>query len=352
MVLSVVNSMPMQATRSGAHCRFDRCCMERRRSLIALLAALASIHPWPSQAGPRRIGVLSLAPAESRFAAALRQGITEGLEAEGLAVGSQLEVDWRFGDGRVESLPAAAAALVRARVALIIAVLNYEIAAAIAATRSIPIVMLYASLPVELGYVASLSQPGGHVTGTTYTEARTAAKLMEFARAIRPGVRRVTILANLAYPGMPLYRDQVGRAGSELGMRMVLIDAQRATDVPAALTAVANSAPDMLFFAQDPVLATRMDDIVATARTRRWPTIGSAPQFAAAGGLLAYAPEPWHLIRRAAAQAARILAGQPAREIPVEQPSHYELTINLETARAIGLAVPRELLLRADKVIG
>jgi putative ABC transport system substrate-binding protein len=304
-----------------------------------------------SAAEPRRIGVLSAVPAASGFAQDTRERLADALRAQGYEEGRNLQVDWRFGDGRVERLPELAAALVDSRVEVIVAVLNQEIEAAMRVTRTIPIVMLYGSLPVEQGYVASLARPGGNVTGTTYTDTETAAKLLQLIQELHPAARRVAILANMNYPSMRAYRAHVERAAPALGVQVTVIDASHVDEVPAALVRVVATRPDVLFFAQDPVLASRMQEIVAAARERRWPSMGTTHQFPHAGGLISYAPEPGHLVQRVASQVARLLAGQRVAAMPVEQPSRSLLVVNQRTAREIGFTVPRSLLIRADEVI-
>jgi len=244
-----------------------------------------------------------------------------------------------------------AAELVQSRVDVIVAVLNHEIAAAIAATRSVPIVMLWASLPVELHYVASLSRPGGNVTGTTFIEPGTAAKHLQLLKELHPAARRLGILVNMAYPGMTHYRAENERAAPGLGLQLHFVEAGHPEQVPAALERVAASQPDAFWFAQDPVLASRIPDIVAFARERRWVSLGTTTQFVRAGGLMTYTPEPTHLVRRTAAQVARILAGARPADMPVELPSRFLLIVNQRTAREIGFTVPRSLLVRADEVI-
>jgi len=211
--------------------------------------------------------------------------------------------------------------------------------------------MMFASVPVELGFIASLSRPGGNVTGTTYTDLHTPTKFLEILRDARPSVRRMAVLRNPSYPGMLNYSVVFERAAESVGIRLQYFDVARTGEVSAALEKIAASRPDALGFAQDPVIEPRIPEVTAFARQAKLMSIGTTSQWAESGGLFAYSPDPIHLVGRTASYVDRILRGAKPADLPVEQPSKFEFVINLKTANEIGLKVPHTLLLRADRVI-
>ena len=325
----------------------------RRQFLFASGALFAAPYPLFAQpsAGVRTIGVLSLAPESSMFGQWARKALLDALRATGHEEGRNLVVEWRWGSGKLEAMPALAADLVARKVEVIVAILNDAIAPAIRATQTIPIVMMYASVPVEMGFIASLNRPGGNVTGTTYTDPETSSKFLQFLKEARPSTSRVAILRNPAYPGMRSYGVVLDRIAPSLGIRLQYFDVERAEDVPAALERMAASRPDGFLFGQDPVVEPRIPEIVAFARKHKLPSIGSTGQWANSGGLLTYSPEPQDLAERTASYVDRILRGAKPADLPVEQPTKYQLVVNLQTAKTIDLTIPKSLLVRATRVI-
>jgi len=321
----------------------------RRRILVALGAALAA--PWAVNAqGPsrvRRIGVLGLWRANPEF----QKWLSGELRSVGYEEGRNLAIEWRWADGQVDSLTALAADLVNRGVELIVAVLNDEILAAKKATRTIPIVMLYASAPVEAGLVESLARPGGNVTGTTWFGPETAQKLLQVLKEARPGARNVAVLANPRFPGMKAYRAEIDRVAPGIGIQLTYFEATRGEQVPDALGRIAASRPDALYFAEDPVLSVRMGEIAAFATRHKLVSIGTNDAWTRMGGLFVYMPNQEQLTRRFVTYVDRILRGTKPADLPVEQPTHYELVINLKAAKAIGFQVPAALLARADRTI-
>lgn len=325
----------------------------RRKVLLATGALLAAPAPgFGVEANRvRRIGCLNLAPATSNVGEGITKRLRAALRGAGLEEGRNLVVDWRWGDGDVSRLPALAADLVGRKVELIVAVLNDEIIAAMNATRTIPIVMLYGCLPVELGLVASLRRPGGNVTGTTWTSPETTAKSLELLKEVKPSVRQISVLANFAYPGMEAYRAAMDHIAPALDMRLEHFDARNTGQLAVVLQRIAASRPDALYFAQDPVLEPRMAEIAAFALDRRLLSVGSTGAFVGSGGLLAYDADAWEILGRAARIVDRVLRGARPADIPIEEPIRFVLSINLRTANAIGVTVPDSVMLRASSVV-
>lgn len=219
------------------------------------------------------------------------------------------------------------------------------------ATRSIPIVMLYGSAPVEVGFVTSLARPGGNVTGTAWSHPEWTPKMAELLKELKPSIVNLAIVRNPDFPGMKLYGRELDRTAPAMGLRLTYFDVTRAAQLTDALKRVAASRPDAFMFAQDPVLAPGIPELAAFARDRKLVSIGSAGGWAGQGGLLSYAPNAREIARRMVTYIDRILRGAKPSELPVEQPTKYDLEVNLKTARAIGVQVPDSLLLRADRVI-
>ena len=272
------------------------------------------------------------------------------MRGAGYEEGRNLAIEWRWGDGKVENLPALAADLVDRKVELIAAVLNDEIVAAMRATRKIPIVMLFGCAPVEIGLVASLGRPGGNVTGTTWYEPETTTKSLELLKEVRPEASRIAVLANRSYPGMSVYQAEADRVAPLFGFRLQHFDVTRVEQLAVVLERIAVSRPDAFFFVQDPVLEPRMREIGAFALERRLASIGSTGAWPAYGGLLAYGADISEILQRAAGFIDRILRGARPADLPVEQPTRYEMSVNLKTAKILGITIPQSVLARADNV--
>ncbi len=326
----------------------------RRRCLFyasAVLAApLVGLAQLPARV--RRIGYLHLAPADSGVAQWGKQTLSEALRRVGYEEGKNLVIEWRWADGKPDRLTALAEDLVRRKVELIVAWVNAEILAAKNATRAIPIVMLFGAAPVEAGLVTSLARPGGNITGTAYHGPETAGKILQILKEAKPSAVRIALLWNPSFPGMRVYGAEIDRVSRSLGMTVERFDATRPEDVSAALERIGGRQPEAFYFAYDPVLGTRIDEIAAFARARKLVSIGTAPAWVEPGdGLLSYAPDLIDIVARAAAYVDRILRGAKPADLPVELPKKYELVINRKTAQAIGYEIPPALRLRIDRVV-
>lgn len=326
----------------------------RRQFLIVAGALLASPRADAQRTEKRlRIGFLSLDTAES---AAGRQALEEfpaALAKLGYREGRNLDIEWRWADGKSADLPELAAGLARLPVDVIVARTNAPIVAAKNATRSIPIVMLNGNFPVESGLVDNLGHPGGNITGTSYISPETFGKQMQVLKEIVPRVRRVAVLwvpfAGSRYA--QTMRASLDHAADRLGMTLRYYEVQSPEEITGALDKIASSGTDAVFYAGSPVLRTRTDQVMAFLHDRKLPSIGTIPTFAEAGGLVHYAPDVQEYYDRTASYVDRILKGARAADLPIQQPTKFELVINLKTAKAIGITVPPAVLVRADKRI-
>jgi putative ABC transport system substrate-binding protein len=332
--------------------------MVTRRRFALVLGAFA-LGPYFCFAQERtkawRVGFLSLDTSGSVAGQSALEQFPAALAKLGYGEGRNLAIEWRWADGRTGALRELAAGLVRARVDVIVARTNDPIRAAMDATRSIPIVMLNGNFPVETGLVESLARPGGNVTGTAYISPETMAKAMQLLKEIVPRARRVAILwANASSTSQyaHIVRTSLNRAAGNLDIRTEYFEIRRPDDIGATLQEISSSNLDALCYLGSPIVRTRIDEIIAALLKSRLPSIATIPLFAERGGLVHYAPDTEEFFERTAEYVDRILKGASPADLPVHQPTKYELVINVKTAMAIGIAIPPAVLARADRVIG
>ncbi len=329
----------------------------RRLFLIAAGALLAA--PWsllaqaPEKA--RRIGFLSPDPADTAFGKYVQASFSDSLRRLGYAVGRDLLIEWRWGDGKVSSLPPLAEELVKLKVELIVA-RSGAIPAAMAATRSIPIVMLNGNFPVEVGWIKSLAKPGGNVTGTAFTAPETIEKNLQLLKEFVPRVTRAGIfMSDGAMKGEwgKIYLRSVQRAAVSLGMTVEQFSVGKGTleEVMAALEKMAARGIEALIYPAEPVYRAHSSTIAAFLRDRRIAAVGAGVGFALLGGLFDYGPDYVDNFERTTSYVDRILKGARPADLPVDLPAKFGLIVNLKTAKALGIAVPQSILLRADRVI-
>jgi putative ABC transport system substrate-binding protein len=322
--------------------------MNRRDIVLALLAL--GVVPVPARTQPTqkvfRIGVLSLFLTRERFVV-----IPATLRELGYEEGRNVEFDYRFAEGREERLLGLATDLVSKKADLIVAMLNSETIAAKRATSTVPIVMAYSIAPVESGLVASLAHPGANVTGTTQQGPETAGKILQVLRDAVPRASRITYLWEPEYPGMEPYRLATEHAGAAMGIRLTGLPVRTLADLETALTAIVRNRPDALYVVPTGAIYTHRARVIEFAAQQRLPAIYSSAQPPAEGGLMSYTADYVALSRRTAAIVDRVLKGAKPAEVPVEQPTRFELVINMKTAKALNLKIPQSLLLRADRVI-
>lgn len=322
--------------------------MERRSFFGTLVGGLLA-GPLAAEGQPavkvHRIGVLSyLAPdVLSANLATFR----ETLRQHGYVEGRNVAFEIRTSAGRLEALPALAAELARLNVDVILAIAPFSIRAARQATSTIPIVMAFG----DPAMFDSLARPGGNVTGVTALAAELAGKQVELLKEALPRVTRVAVLRNPAQPVHVAKLKQAETVAGALGIRLVVVDARGAEDFDAAFVTIASERAEGLIVFADGMFLAHRKRLVELASLRRLPGVYASNGFAQAGGLIAYAPDTAETFRRAASFVDRIFKGANPATIPVEQPTRFELTVNLAAARALGLTIPPSLLQRADQVI-
>jgi len=323
-----------------------------RRAFVAGLGAVLAA-PRGAEAQPQSLTVIgflsSRSPDESAsVVAAFRQGLNEG----GYVETQNVVIEFRWAEGRYDRLPAMAIDLVNRHVALIIAAGGDRPAlAAKAATSTIPIVFTGSDFPVKVGLVASLNRPGGNVTGASLFTSEVEAKKLALLRELVPKAPLIAILVNPTNPSAETAIGDVQKAAGLVGQQILLLRASSERDIGAAFKTVAEQRAAALLVAHDPYFLSRREQFVALAAHHAVPAIYEFREFVSAGGLMSYGSRIAENYRLAGSYAARILKGAKPGDLPVQQPTKFELVINLKTAKALGLTIPPSLLLRADQVI-
>src|SRR6266545_1955449 len=286
--------------------------------------------------------------ANPRVLEAFRQGLRE----LGWVEGQNIVIEYRSAEGHFDRLPDLAAELVRLKVDVIVAAPTPAVLAAKSATGTVPIVGVSLTGPVELGLIASLARPGGNVTGVSYSVGTDIfGKDLELLKEIVPKVRRVAVLSNPDGPAQPITIRNVKDAARSLGLQLQLVEARGPGDFNGAFAAMARERVGALFVVTDPVFILHRARLVDLAAKNRLPSIFTQRADVEAGGLISYGPNFSDMYRRAAIYVDKILKGARPADLPVEQPTKFELVINLKTAKALGLTIPPSLLQRADEVI-
>jgi putative tryptophan/tyrosine transport system substrate-binding protein len=283
--------------------------------------------------------------------AANLEAFRQGLRELGYFEGRNYIIEYRSADGRRERFPDLAAELVRLKVDVILTRGTPAVMAAKSATGTIPVVMAASGDPVLSGVVASLARPGGNVTGLSATVVEVSGKRLELLREVVPGVSRVAVLFNMSNPNDALQWKETEVAGSSLRVQLQLLDVRKPGDLGEAFDAAIKQRAGALVVGIDALTWANHRPIVDLAAKHRLPAIYAAREFVEAGGLIAYGVSYPHLYRRAASFVDKILKGAKPADLPVEQPTKFELVINLKTAKALGLTLQPSLLQRADEVI-
>jgi putative tryptophan/tyrosine transport system substrate-binding protein len=324
----------------------------KRRSLFRVVG-LGAAFPLAAGAQPARtsarIGVLS--PFSPASAEEWHRAFENSLRQLGWIPGSNITIEYRLTGGTNERLPALAAELVRAKVDLILAEVTEASWAAQKATSTIPIVMVAVGDPVAAGLVASLARPGGNITGVSQNIVESAGKRLEMLKAMIPELGDVAVLWRPEDDNSALNWREVEASAGRLDIRLTPLAASNIDDLNKVLKAESGAAWGALYVLPGPLFVTHLQMIADVARARRVPSIFHLPEFAHMGGLLAYGPDRSDLFRRAAVYVDKILKGARPSDLPVEQPTKLGLSVNLATARAIGLTVPALILARSDEVI-
>ncbi|MGC2826153.1 MAG: ABC transporter substrate-binding protein [Pseudolabrys sp.] len=325
----------------------------RRRDFIKVLAGSATAWPLAGQAQQDTlplIGYLSswTADTNQRFRQAFRQGLND----VGFAEGRNVTIEYRQAEGgQYDQLPTMAAELIGRGVVVLFATAIPAALAAKAATTTTPIVFAIGSDPVEMGLVVSLNRPGGNATGTTFLSVELTAKRLELLRELAPKIASVTLLVNPNNPTAVMQTKDMQVAATALGMPLNIVHISAQSNFDNVFAALARQRTDALIVDPDSMFLSYRDQLTALAKQYSMPTIYFAREFATAGGLISYNASFVDSIRKAATYVGRILKGEKPADLPVLQPTKFELIINLKTAKALGLSVPPSLLTTADEVI-
>jgi putative ABC transport system substrate-binding protein len=328
----------------------------RRRRVIALLAGTALAWPIAGRAQVpermRRIGVLMIIAEHDPEAAARVAAFRRGLEELGWTEGRNLRIDWRWGGGDAFRMRDYAAELVGLAPDLLVANGTPGLAALRQATQSIPIVFVIVNDPVGQGFIANLARPGGNITGFTFFDYPMIEKSLELLKELAPGIVRVAFIYNPE--NTPYYADYLGSLAA--APRAVAVEVTGApvrsdAEIEAAIAGLGGATERGLIVPPDAFTLVRRDLILRLAAQHRLPAIYAYRQFVTEGGLLSYGPDTTEIFRRSASYVDRILKGAKPGELPVQQPTKFEVAVNLNTAKALGLLVPQSLLARADEVI-
>jgi putative ABC transport system substrate-binding protein len=325
----------------------------KRREFIGLLGGGAA---WPlalhaqQSAKVRRLGVLSQDPVRGHLTPPY-QAFQQGLRELGWVEGQNLAIEWRFSDGKADLLSRLATELVDLPVDLIVAIATPPALAAVAATGTIPIVFIQVADPVALGIVSSLARPGANVTGMSNMLTDFGAKRLQLLKELLPRATRVAFLWNRSNQASALVFRELELAGSQIGLELKDVGVSFRNELKDAVTSAAGADVAAVMIQDDTLIASYMNEIVPLATRFALPLFSLYSEFVKGGGLMCYGPSLPAIYRRGAFYVDSILKGAKPSDLPVEQPTKFELVINLKTAKALGLTIPPSLLARADEVI-
>jgi putative ABC transport system substrate-binding protein len=322
-----------------------------RRTFLGTLAGGLLATPLAARAQQAskipRVGLLRTGSPPDPALDAFKQGLRD----LGYVEGQNIVLDVRFAAGRLDRLSSLAAELVRRDVDVVVTGGEAAIQAARTATRTIPIVMGASNDPVGAGLVESLARPGGNITGSTILAPELSRKRLDLLRETRPGIVRVAVLSDPTSPGTGRDLEETQSASLVLGFRLQVWTVRAPKDLDEAFAGMRRERAEALMTLADPVFTASRVKIVKLAAATRLPSVYYWKDFVDAGGLMSYGPSLQGLYRRAATYVDKILKGAKPGDLPIEQPTKFELVINLKTAKALGLTIPPSLLQRADQVI-
>jgi putative ABC transport system substrate-binding protein len=325
----------------------------KRRAFITLLGAAAAAWPRAARAQQPALPVVGVLFSGSPLIDTERwRAFLQGLSSAGYVEGRNVALEYSWADDQYARLPALAAELVRRRVAVIVANGGPAAYAAKAATATIPIVFQFGADPVATGLVASLNHPGGNVTGATNVTVSLVTKRLQLVRQLLPAVTVVDVLVNPTNRAASEPQSKELQAAAQiLGLQLRFLNASTAEELDTAFATVARERTGALLLTDDVLFTGRTDQLVALAARHAVPVIYTFREFATAGGLISYASNLAEMNRQIGTYTARILKGEKPADLPVLQPTRFELVINLKTAKALGLEIPPTLLALADEVI-
>jgi putative tryptophan/tyrosine transport system substrate-binding protein len=322
-----------------------------RRQFITLLGGAAAMWPLAARAQQGAMPVVGFLHPSSPDAYRLR-AFRQGLKDAGFTEGENVAIEYRWADDQMDRLPALAAELVQRRVAVIATGAIPSVRAAKAATATIPIVFVLAEDPVRLGIVTSLARPGGNLTGINFFASELAAKRLELLRELVPGAARVAVLVN---PVNSTTAESTLRgmepAARAMGLQVQVLNASSSREIDAAFATLASERPDAVLVGTDTFLIDRRVQLALQAMLHKLPATYPVRDFAEVGGLMSYGASLADAYRHVGIYTGRILKGAKPADLPVVQSSKFELVINAQTARMLGLTVPDKLLVAADEVI-
>ena len=322
----------------------------RRRNFLGVLGGAAA---WPlaTRAQQPALPVVGMLSASSAASAIYLAGFREGLRDAGYIEGQNVVIEFQWAEGHYDRLPVLAAELVRRPAAIIVASGLPSVFAAKAATSTIPIVFNSAGDPVQLGIVASLNRPGGNITGVNFFAVELASKRLELLLEVVPTATVIGLLTNPNNPRTDLEIGQLQAAARTVGKQILVVKASSERDFDVAFETLVQEKASAVLIPAEPLFFGRREQLVALAARHALPAMCDVREFTAAGGLLSYGLSLKDTFRLVAGQVARILKGAKPADLPILQPTKFELVVNLRTAKTLGLTIPESFLLRADEVI-
>ena len=325
----------------------------KRREFITLVGGAAAA--WPlrlsaQQAAAPTIGFLVSVGREG-YAQSIEE-VRKGMLDAGVVENRNAMIAYRYADEQYDRLPALAADLVQRKVSVIFSTGSIvSPLAAKAATTAIPIVFAVGSDPVKYGLVASLNRPGGNVTGVTFYNSALGPKRLELLREMLPKASVIAMLVNPRNPSAEADALQMQEAGQAVGLRVFVMNASREQDFDAVFAAIRERRAEALIVNNDSLFQSRYRELIELAARHAVPAVWTAARYPRAGGLIGYGTNTWELYRQAGVYVGRVFKGEKPADLPVLQPTRFELAINLKTAKALGLEIPPTLIARADEVI-
>ena len=328
--------------------------LTRRKLLAGLgLGAFAPAFPLLAQQDKvRRIGYLAL---RSRSTLSnpepFYDAFVQGMRELGYIEGKNLVIEWRFADGKSDRVPGFAAELVRMKLEIIVTHANIATEALQRATSTIPIVSVPITEPVERGFAASLARPGGNITGLSLMAVDLSPKQLELLKTVMPAFSHVAVLVNPDNPGHPTVLKTIQATARQFGIKVLPVNARTAEEIEHGFSLMTRERANAGISMSDPFFTGQRRQIAQLASQHRLPMMYGQREYVEAGGLMSYGANIADIYRRGAVYVDKILKGAKPSELPIEQPTKIHLAINRKTAKALGLTIPQELLLRADEVI-
>jgi len=326
-----------------------------RRKLLIMLGAgalTAPLHSFAQQQGKVwRVGFLSARSRPVSLDSDEYGGFPQGMRELGYVEGKNLLIEWRYAEGKYERLPGLLAELVRLKVDAIVAPGSPVISAAQKVTTTVPIVVVNAQDPVGSGLIKSLAHPGGNITGLSSLAVDISPKHLEMLLGMVPKLTHVAVLVNFDNPSHPVTLKNVQAAAQKANVKVLPVEARTAPEIEKAFSAMAREKAGAVIVARDALFLQQARQIAELAAKHRLPTISGIREHIEAGGLMTYGPNSTDSFRRAATYVDKIIKGEKPANLPVEQPTKFELVINRKTANALGLTIPQSLLIMADRVI-